>query len=251
MAQIYEKSVVELLKDFVNTRSENEGIFTKKDAVNWFKNNYSKIEESTVTAHLILFSTNDKNRIHYSRHSNGKADILFKINEHTYRKYDPAKDPSPIYKETIENGGNTGNGNGGTSEYSNRFAAEEDLKKYLAKNLEIIEPGLKLFDEEGITGLEYNVGGRFIDILAKDVNNNFVVIELKVSKSYDRVIGQLLRYKNWIQKNLVKDNRKVRGIIIGNEISDDLKIACIGLSNIKLYEYELSVKLSEKELENI
>ena len=94
--------------------------------------------------------------------------------------------------------------------------------------------------------MEYEVKGRFIDILAVDKNKNFVVIELKVSKSYDRVIGQLLRYKNWIQKELTNEGQIVRGIIIANEISEDLVIACMGQPNIKLYEYELSVKLCEK-----
>lgn len=251
MAQKYDKPVTELLKDFVNSWSENDGVFTKKDAINWFKRNYENIEETTVTAHLILFSTNDKNRIHYSRHSNGKSDVLFKINEHTYRKYNSINDPTPIYKDTIFNQKKeilTDDETIETSEYSNTFAYEEDLKNYLAKNLDIIEPGLLLFEEEGITGLEYNVGGKFIDILAVDKNKNLVVIELKVSRSYDRVIGQLLRYKNWLQRKYINENKKVRGIIIANEISEDLLIACMGQPDIKLFEYELSVKLFEKEI---
>ena len=221
MAQKYEKSVVELLKDFVNSCSENNGVFTKKDTVNWFKKNYPKIEERTVTAHLILFSTNDKNRIHYSRHSNGKCDVLYKINEHTYRKYDSAVDPAPIYKGSINNVRSLTefyvDEDAKDNESSSSFAYEEDLKNYLAKNLSIIEPGLRLFDEEGINGLEFEAGGKFIDILAMDSDDNYVVIELKVSRSYDRVIGQLLRYKNWLQKKY--QNKKVRGIIIANTIS--------------------------------
>jgi len=248
--QIYEKPVTELLKDFVNTWSENNGIFSKKDILNWFNKKYPKILDTTITAHIILFSTNDKNRIHYSRHSNGKCDVLFKINEHTYRNYNEINDPAPIYKNAIsekkddepididiKNDSNS----------SSTFAYEEDLKNYLAKNLDTIENGLTLYEEEGITGLEFNVGGRFIDILATDKNNDFVVIELKVSKSYDRVIGQLLRYKNWLQKKYSNENKKVRGIIIGKEITEDLVISCMGLPDIKLFEYELSFKLSEKE----
>ena len=51
------------------------------------------------------------------------------------------------------------------------------------------ESGLNLtVPEEGINGIEFPVGGRFIDILAVDSNNDFFVIELKVSRGYDRVI---------------------------------------------------------------
>jgi len=240
--QIYEKPVTELLKDFVNTWLENNGIFTKKDIVNWFNKKYPKILDTTIAAHIILFSTNDKNRIHYNRHSNGKCDVIYRINEHTYRKYNEINDPAPIYKNSviIKKDGDSIDETEikGETDSGNTFAYEEDLKNYLSKNLEIIESGLTLYEEEGITGLEYNVGGRFIDILAIDKNNDFVVIELKVSKTYDRVIGQLLRYKNWLQKKY--ENKKVRGIIIGKEITEDLAIACIGLPDIKLFEYELS-----------
>jgi RecB family endonuclease NucS len=41
--------------------------------------------------------------------------------------------------------------------------------------------------------LEFPAGDRYIDILAVDAQGSFVVIELKVSRGYDRVIGQLLR----------------------------------------------------------
>ena len=42
--------------------------------------------------------------------------------------------------------------------------------------------------------VEYPVGGRFIDILPVDRNAGYVVIELKMSRGYDRTVGQLLRY---------------------------------------------------------
>jgi hypothetical protein len=246
MATIYDKSVNEILKDFVENWIKNDGVFQKKDAIDWFNGNYPKIKASTVSAHITKFSVNNKNRVHYHAHTDGRDDILFRINENTYRKYNSTTDSKPIY--TIEpKGEKISEDDDEEMEYDTAFAYEEDLKNYLAKNLDIIESGLKLYEEDGINGLEYEVKGRFIDILAVDKNKNFVVIELKVSKSYDRVIGQLLRYKNWIQKELANEGQIVKGIIIANEISEDLIIACMGQPNIKLYEYELSVKLNEKD----
>lgn len=245
MMTIYDKSVNELLIDFVQNWTKNNGVFKKKDAIDWFNENYPKIKTSTVSAHITKFSVNNKNRVHYHAHSDGRDDIIFRINETTFRKYNSTTDSEPIYK--IESKGTkVTDEEEEETEYDTAFAYEEDLKNYLAKNMEIIETGLKLYEEDGINGLEYEVKGRFIDILAIDKNKNFVVIELKVSKTYDRVIGQLLRYKNWIQKELANDGQIVRGIIIANEISEDLKIACMGQPNIKLFEYELSVKLCEK-----
>jgi RecB family endonuclease NucS len=123
------------------------------------------------------------------------------------------------------------------------FAYESDLRDYLAKNLQIIESGLRLYEEEGITGIEFPVGGRFIDILAIDSNGDFVVIELKVSRGYDRVIGQILRYMAWIEQNQANIGQKVRGIIVARKISEDLMLACSLMANIDLFEYELSLSL--------
>jgi RecB family endonuclease NucS len=125
------------------------------------------------------------------------------------------------------------------------FAYEKDLQNFLSKNLSLIRPGLHLYEEEGITGIEFPVGNRYIDILALDKDNNYVVIELKVSKGYDRVVGQLLRYMAWIKKNQADASQHVRGVIVARQISDDLLLACSELDNVELYEYQLSVSLQK------
>ena len=91
-------------------------------------------------------------------------------------------------------------------------------------------------------GVEFPVGGRFIDILAVDKNGQYVVIELKVSRGYDRVVGQLLRYMAWVEQNM-ETSQPVRGIIVANEISTDLKLASSRVLDIRLIEYEISFKL--------
>ncbi|MFM4777008.1 endonuclease NucS domain-containing protein [Aeromonas veronii] len=123
------------------------------------------------------------------------------------------------------------------------FAYEHDLRDYLAKNLHIIDPSLKLYLDDGITGVEFPVGGRYIDILATDGAGDYVVIELKVSKGYDQVVCQLLRYTSWIKKNHAEPRQNVRGIIIAKQISEDLKLACSEVPSVSLYEYSLSVEV--------
>ena len=129
-------------------------------------------------------------------------------------------------------------------ESSTEFAYEADLRNYLSKNLFVIEPGLTLYRDEaaGITGVEFPVGGRFIDILALSENADFVVIELKVSRGYDRVVGQLMRYMAWVRKHKAKPGQQVRGVILAREISEDLLLACSELPpGVQLFEYEMSV----------
>jgi len=241
MTKYYDKSTQELMIEYfkkINLQSEQE--FKKQDITNWFNKNYPKIKNNTIQCHLIKLSVNANSRKHYNPSDDGQDDILYQINSNTFKLYDKIKDGiifSPVNIKSVDD-----------DKVSQEFAYEKDLQNYLSKNLSIIEPGLKVFDDDGIIGIEYPIYGRFIDILALDKENNFVIIELKVSKGYDKVIGQLLLYKSLIKKYLSEKDQKVRGMIICKEITDDLRLACSDINDIELFEYELSIKLQKKEI---
>lgn len=243
---LYDKPIWLLMYDMVADLGIEKGdVLTKKQIQDWFAQHYPKVKESTISAHLIAMSTNAASRIHHNAKP-GDKDYFFQIDSSRFRLYDAAEDPPPIYvgtetpapvaDETLE-----------SPEGPNEFAYESDLRDFLAKNLEVIEPGLRLYEDEGITGIEFPVGGRFIDILAIDREENFVVIELKVSRGYDRVVGQLLRYIAWIKLHHAEATQKVRGVIVARTITEDLVLACSDLSHVQLYEYELSVNLRKIE----
>ena len=247
--QIYDKPVRLLFKDFVTSQNIATGqIISKDQVISWFRTNYPKIKLGTIAAHLLRMSVNASSRIHYSVNTYGQDDLLYQINGSHFRLYEKGIDPLPIYKKMlpgIENEEQAENSEENEEELTQPtgFAYESDLRDFLSKNLTIIEPGLQLYEEEGISGVEFPVGGRFIDIMAIDKLKNYVVIELKVSKGYDRVIGQLLRYMAWIEKNQAELNQKARGIIIAREISEDLHLAASKIPDIELFEYDLSVSL--------
>ena len=249
---IYEKPVRLLLKDFVLKQNIAIGqTISKEQVIVWFKSNYPKIKTGTITAHLLKMSVNAPTRIHDNANPNGEDDLLYKIDGSHFRLYEKNSDPSPIYEihgrplvngESVEEEGISDEIDEEPSQ-TKGFAFESDLRDFLSQNLTIIETGLRLYEDEGIKGVEFPVGGRFIDLLALDKYNNYVVIELKVSKGYDRVIGQLLRYMAWIETNQAEPGQKVRGIIIAREISDDLHLATLKISDVELFEYDLSVSL--------
>lgn len=255
MSRIYDKSTKELVKEFVKTfipspakgffkerklLSEG-GHFTRKEIIVWFKDNYPKIKQGTINAHLLLMSTNAPSRIHHSLRPNGADDLLFQLDRNNFRLYNKETDPASIYKTNEDGVDDEDDEDTNTHE----FAYENDLKNYLSKNLNVIDNSLSLYVDGDITGIEFPVGGKFIDILAVDKQNNLVIIELKVSKGYDKVIGQILRYIAWIEKNLASSKQRVRGIIIASHISEDLKLATSKIKDVTLYEYELSLKLKK------
>jgi endonuclease len=245
---IYDKPVRLLMRQMVDEMPVKPGqTITRDDVLNWFAERYPKIKEGTVAAHLIRLSTNAPTRLHYSAKP-GEDDVFLKLDGSHFRLYDPANDPPPIREGTpgpslpssmAESEGEDEPANAAA------FAYESDLRNFLSKNLSTLEPGLRLYEEEGIKGIEFPVGGRFIDILALDAKGAYVVIELKVSRGYDRVFGQLRRYMGWIAKNHAEPGQLVRGVIVAREISEDLILACFGVPGVELFEYQMSVAVKK------
>lgn len=245
--RIYGKTTRELMKEYAfSFKEDKEKVFTRNEIRTYFQKEFPKIKKGTIDAHISRLTINNQNRIHYSAFSDGSDDLFFQFPDRTLRLYNKEKDPAPIYigDSLISEDSEVKNEE---TDQTGEFAYERDLKFYLSKNLQIIEKGLNLYkdEDEEIQGIEFEAGGRFIDLLAIDKNNDLVVIELKVSKGYDRVVGQLLRYIGWIKENIADDNQKVRGIIIARNISDDLKIACRQLKDVELFEYELSIDVKK------
>lgn len=132
-------------------------------------------------------------------------------------------------------------------ESSFEFALESHLRDFLAKDLERIEPGLKLYQSKDRAGIEYPVDGGRIDILAVDRSGRFVVIELKLSQGRSKVLGQLLYYMGWVDSNL--GSSRCRGIVIASEISNELWTAVSRAPDVSLYKYKMSfsVELVSRE----
>lgn len=252
---IYELPTRTLLKNMLNDWALQPGqVFTTSRALEWFATHYPKIKPASIRAHLVQAATNDRSRLHHPS-TKTSDDLLFKVASGQFRLYEPGKDPAPIHEmvegdvaaqEEADAGSDVEDTDAGEAPVgSSAFAFEKDLQSYLARNLECIEPGLKLYEEDGVKGIEYDVGNRYIDILAVDKEGAFVVIELKVSKGYERVIGQLLRYMNWVRRDLAEPGQRVRGIIVCRDVNEDLRLACSSLKDVELCEYQLRVSVSK------
>lgn len=130
------------------------------------------------------------------------------------------------------------------------FALEKYLEDFIVDNWERIDFGekLKLFiDEDGNIGKQYYTSDAgYIDILALDYKNNFVVLELKKGRKNDEVVGQILRYIGWVRKNLAKKSQDVRGLIIVKDKDEKLEYAIKEILNkVKVKRYNINFKLVE------
>ena len=99
-------------------------------------------------------------------------------------------------------------------------------------NPAIIEEGLELVEKE------YNTYVGRIDLLFRDKEGAFVVVELKTGKPSGDVIGQIQTYMTWVKEKHPKDH--VRGIVVAEEIDDRIRYSDRGskyLIDIKLLSY--------------
>jgi len=123
------------------------------------------------------------------------------------------------------------------------FAAEADLRDFLANNLACVEPGLRLYQQGDQKGVEFPVDDGRIDILAVDKAGRFVVFELKLARGRNRTLGQILYYMGWVDKHL--GNGPSRGIIVAKEITNDLVLAVQRVQGVSLFRYKLSVSVEQ------
>ena len=118
---------------------------------------------------------------------------------------------------------------------------EIHLQDYIFRNWKAVFPDLALF--QGAGGREFrtqdpSVG--IIDFLCTDKKGDFVVIETKRETPDRQAIGQVLGYMGWVRQKLCTKGQSVRGILIANEVSDQLKLAASVTPALALYCYEIS-----------
>jgi endonuclease len=175
---IYERPTKSLMIDWVKQHLKPDQTFTRSDVVRWFAEHYPKIKRNTVNMHVDGMSTNNANRKHHQNVKPGSGhDLFYKMGPDQFRLWKHETDPAPLYRQDLikQQGAEQAKidaddepDEGAVVEGTQEFAFERDLRNYLVKNLGMIEPGLHLYEEEGIIGVEFPVGGRFIDILAVD-----------------------------------------------------------------------------------
>lgn len=240
--RIYDKSTWELLEDF--TDKIDKKIFTKEDIVDWFSKNYPDIDEKTVKCHIVSCSANDPQRRNYST----KKQILFKLSDGKYKRYDINIDGSwsdaGIQISTIKE-----ETNDGVEElFCQGRVLEKHIEEFVKDNLKILELELYYDEENNRSGQQFDTFciGR-MDLLCLDEKKNFVVIELKKGRESDKVVGQILRYYQWVKENLCKSDQSVHGLIITEEKDEKLDYSLKPVSDlIKLKLIKIDIKFVDK-----
>ncbi|HEX4211915.1 MAG TPA: endonuclease NucS domain-containing protein [Candidatus Dormibacteraeota bacterium] len=223
----------------------------------WVLERYPGTNINTIQTMITTYTVNHPSRVHAPEihgprvANDSRYDFLYRPRRSELELYDPDRhgtwsivqrddgslgvepvDSEPAELQAVED-----------ETFSPEFAAEAHLRDYLASNLGLIEPGLSLYtDSNGTAGIEYPTPIGRIDILAVDSNQNYLIIELKVSRGPDDVAAQLLRYRSWVKRHIAKGGA-VRGVIIAGHLSDRVRYALADVDGVTLYEYEMHIAL--------
>src|SRR5665213_2005039 len=94
---------------------------------------------------------------------------------------------------------------------------EDKIRDYLADHLELLETGLQFVDKEYELASSLGAGGR-IDILARDICGNVVVIEIKRSDQAARdALHEIHKYTALFRISQGLDESRIRLIVVSTE----------------------------------
>ncbi len=120
-----------------------------------------------------------------------------------------------------------------------------DVRRMLIDQPGLIEDGLEVYSEKGeLVGVGYSTAVGDIDVLARDDAGGWVVVCIPDSKGKD-IVSDLLQRMGWVRRHLGQSGEEVRGIVLLDELPDDLGYAAAAVSDsveFKLYQMALTLE---------
>jgi len=221
------------------------GVVTSRQIFDYFNRHYpNNWKEGTIRAHIMGCTVNHSSSHHYKNFRK----FLYSMGPGQVRLYEPETDG--IWKWTKEGMIKIDDGarehelvdldefDDVESEVdSNRISLtmERDLELFLYNNISSLDSSLDLPDD--IESRQPAVESGRLDILAKDSDGAYVVIELKAGLARDQALTQLLAYMGDIAEQY---NANTRGILVAHEFSDRLVRAAQLIPSVKLMKYTIS-----------
>ncbi len=120
------------------------------------------------------------------------------------------------------------------------FPRESDLRDYIANNLELLEPGLRLC-RRCPGSVEFSDGRKngSIDVLATDAQAGFLIIECKRDTAEPDALGQLLGYIAWFMEWFSTLQGPIRGAIVARKASPRLLRALTLVPHLTILVFEI------------
>ncbi len=128
------------------------------------------------------------------------------------------------------------------------FEYERDLQDSMVSQINELFPEYKIIGENN-EGVEYEIGGKRIDVLLEKHNGDLLVIELKSEIADYKVFGQISMYIGLLMEKFPE--RVIKGFVIAGEMDASLKYAIKTTDNIGLKTYKIKLELNKLELNDV
>ncbi len=228
-----ERAIKEEFKD------QNQ-ILTTRQLIDQVQDKYpGKWKEITIRTHLIGCSINHQSSKFYPTFQK----FLYNIEPGKVRLFDSEKDDKLkklsaglkiqfLSEEMIPNEEKT---------HESKQTILNNLRINLRRDIGQLEPGLKLFQEEGFDSL---MEAAKIDILGKDVKDNLVVIMLRGNITPISTLNQIVNSMASIKNEL--GERNIRSIIVAKDFDNEIILASRKMTNVSLVRYKIKSLLSQR-----
>jgi hypothetical protein len=108
------------------------------------------------------------------------------------------------------------------------------LRSMLADQPELLEPGLRVYRDEGgaPVGVDYATGVGAIDLLATDGRGNLVaVVVSEKGRAEEELVAEVLQRIGWLRKHLCDARQQVRAIVLVEEPPASLPYAAAAVAD--------------------
>ena len=227
----YVKRLYDLIVEATSELGKDGRVFSADEVIRWVRDRYPDcpFSDSSFIMHLWGLS---KNHPSAPRAWPGlyRRAFLLKLRGNNFKLLKYADEKEAVEGEALEE----------AELPQPTFSMEQDLERWLIKNLEQLESGLKFIDNQ------YSLPpvGR-IDILAEDSEGQLVVIELKAGIATEQAVGQLAAYIAKLQEQ--EPQKKVRRILVAEDFDEKAYHAAKLIPKIKLKRYKITFQFEDLE----
>ena len=145
----------------------------------------------------------------------------------------------------LDEGAHQKAGQGGVAGAAARHAAgtppmgSAGLRALLADQPELLEPGLRVYRDEGgaAVGIGYATGVGAIDLLATDARGSLVAVMVaEKGRGEEDLVAEVLQRVGWLRKHLCAGRQTVRAIVLVEEPPASLPYAAAAVADTVIFK---------------
>jgi predicted nucleic acid-binding Zn-ribbon protein len=125
------------------------------------------------------------------------------------------------------------------------------VRTLVAEQPGLLQSDLAIYRDasNGVVGVDLRTPVGAIDLLARDAEGNFVVVMVPDPRDTENLMPEMLGRIGWVRKHLASKSKHVRGIVVIEEIPEELAYAAAGVGGtITFHAFRVALTFHRLEL---